>query len=71
MITQKAISLKINTDLLQELDEETRLSWYKRNAHINKAISLYLEFLDLRRRVRVRPHDRDYLIEVFLKEHRI
>lgn len=71
MITQKAISLKINTDLLQELDKETRLGWTKRNSHINKAISLYLEFLDLRRRVRVCPHDRDYLIEAFLKEHRI
>lgn len=71
MINQKAISLKINTDLLQELDNETRLGWTKRNGHINKAISLYLEFQDLRRRTRVCPHDRDWLIEVFLKEHGI
>lgn len=71
MITQKLISLKIYTDLLQDLDEEARLGWTKRNGHINKAIRLYLDLQDLRRRVRVCPHDRDWLIELFLKEYRI
>lgn len=71
MITQKAISLKINTDLLEDLDKETRLGWIKRNGHINRAISLYLETQDLRRRVRACPQSRDGLIQDFLKEHLI
>lgn len=71
MVTQIPISLKINTDLLHELDEEVRLGWMKRNGHINNAIGLYLELLDLRRSVRACPAARDSLIEAFLKEHRI
>lgn len=71
MVTQTPISLKINTDLLHELDKEARLGWTKRNGHINNAISLYLELQDLRRRVRTSPQARDGLIQAFLKEHRI
>lgn len=71
MVTQTPISLKINTDLLHELDEETRHGWTKRNGHINNAIRMYLEVLDLRRSVRACPAARDGLIEAFLKEHRI
>ena len=52
MINQKPISLKIDTWLLQELDEEVRLGYRKRNWHINKAIELYLEIQDLNRRLR-------------------
>lgn len=52
MVTQKPISLKIDTELLKELDAEAALGWRKRNWHINQAISLYLEVLDLNRRLR-------------------
>lgn len=52
MITQKPISLKIDTELLQKLDEEVRLGWGKRNWHINQAIALYLEVQDLNRRLK-------------------
>ena len=52
MITQKPISLKIDTELLQELDEEVRLGGRKRNWHINQAIALYLEVQDLNRRLK-------------------
>ncbi len=52
MITQKLISLKIDTELLQELDAECRTGWRKRNNHINQAIHMYLELLDTRRRVK-------------------
>lgn len=51
MVTQKPISLKIDTELLQELDEEVRLGWRKRNCIINRAIALYLEVQDLNRRL--------------------
>ena len=51
MVTQKPISLKIDTELLQELDEEVRLGWRKRNCLINQAIALYLEVKDLNRRL--------------------
>lgn len=71
MITQIPISLKINAALLQELDEEARLGWPKRNAHINRAISLYLEFQDLRRSIKAYPQARDRLIEAFLKKQKV
>lgn len=52
MVTQKPISLKIDTELLQDLDEEVRLGWRKRNCIINQAIRLYLSLQDCRRNVK-------------------
>lgn len=49
MITQKPISLKIDTELLENLDTECKRTWRKRNWHINQAISYYLEIMELRR----------------------
>ena len=49
MITQKPISLKIDTELLKELDAEAALTWRKRNWHINQAIRLYLSLKDCQR----------------------
>lgn len=49
MITQKAISAKIDADLLQELDEECRLYGGTRNRRINNAIRLYLDNEDKQR----------------------
>lgn len=43
MITTKAISAKIDADLLQELDEECRLYGSTRNRRINNAIRLHLD----------------------------
>lgn len=50
MVTQKAISLKIDTMLLQYLDAEVNLGWRKRNGHINRAIACYLSLQDAKRR---------------------
>lgn len=55
MITQKLISLKIDTKLLEDLDAEARLGWKKRNAHINEAIRIYLLIKDKRRYIRCNP----------------
>jgi len=52
MITQKPISLKINTSLLEELDREVALGWRKRNALINEAVRTYLILADSRRRIK-------------------
>ena len=49
MITTKAISAKIDADLLQELDEECRLYGGTRNRRINNAIRLHLETEDKER----------------------
>lgn len=49
MITQKPISLKIDSELLKELDQEVSLGWKKRNAIINDAIRFYLEYKDVYR----------------------
>lgn len=52
MITQKPISLKIDTTILENLDKEVALGWKKRNALINEAIRTYLVLADSRRRIR-------------------
>lgn len=52
MITQKPISLKIDTKILEDLDKEVALGWSKRNSHINQAIAMYLRVMDARRRIR-------------------
>lgn len=49
MVTQKAISAKIDLKLLEELDKEVSLGWKKRNALINDAIKVYLSLQDTRR----------------------
>ena len=49
MITQKAISLKLNKQTLEELDKEASLGWHKRNWHINRAVIMYLKVMDKRR----------------------
>ena len=51
MITQKPISLKINTQTLEALDQEASLGWAKRNWHINQAVDMYLKVQDIRRRL--------------------
>ena len=52
MITQKPISLKINTSLMEELDREVSTGWRSRNGLINDAVRMYLRVLDARRRIR-------------------
>lgn len=52
MITQKPISLKIDTNILEDLDKEVALGWRKRNALINEAIRVYLVLADSRRRIK-------------------
>lgn len=70
MITQKAISAKINCDLLRDLDEEVRLGYSKRNSIINSAVRLYLLYIDTRRSMRA-IRDRCYqkkILEEFMRE---
>ena len=59
MVTQKPISLKIDTTLLEELDTEASLGFRKRNWHINRAIDVYLKLQDARRLVRCVGSDRN------------
>lgn len=49
MITQKAISLKLNKQILEELDKEASLGFHGRNWHINQAVRMYLRVIDSRR----------------------
>lgn len=57
MITQKPISLKIDLNLLEELDKEAALGWKKRNALINEAIRMYLDAKDAYRHDRCTSHE--------------
>lgn len=43
MLSQKPISLRINNELLNALDEYCKICKRKRNAVINQAIKKYLE----------------------------
>lgn len=47
MINQKAISAKLNYDVLKMIDDEARASWKSRNRIINDAIRLYCANQDL------------------------
>lgn len=71
MITQKPISLKIDTQLLENLDAECTRTWRKRNWCINQAISYYLEIMKLRRICRNLGNDennKNALLKKFLRE---
>lgn len=50
MITQKAISAKVYTSLLDEVDIEALASGRKRNLIINIALRMYLDYADEYRR---------------------
>lgn len=52
MVTQKQISLKIDLQLLEDLDKESMLGWNKRNTLINKAVRLLLDYQDTVRKIR-------------------
>lgn len=52
MINQKAISVKLNFDVLKMIDDESRVTWRSRNRIINDAIRLYCDNQDLQRTIR-------------------
>lgn len=70
MITQKLISYKIDTSLLEELDREVSLGWRKRNALINEAVRTYLVLADGRRRIKAygKIDDQVHELERLIKE---
>lgn len=49
MITQTPISLKIDTAVLEKLNEEANTTWKSRNKLINEAVEMYLELIDAQR----------------------
>lgn len=53
MITQKAISVKLDVDTLLQLDKECDLGYMKRNRIINEAVRMYLDAKDTNRRWRL------------------
>lgn len=63
MVTQKPISLKIDTYTLALLDKEVALGWRKRNSHINEAIRFYLDYKDACRRIRAYADRQDKIDE--------
>ena len=51
MIHQKAISAKLDFDVLKMIDDESIVSWKSRNRIINDAIRSYCDNQDLRRTI--------------------
>lgn len=56
MINQKAISAKLNYDVLEMIEKESHVSFKSRNRIINDAIRLYCENQDLQRTIRAYGH---------------
>lgn len=70
MINQKALSLKLDVSVLEELDKEVQVTWKSRNRIINDAVRLYLDTLDTQRRARahgVGSPECDKTVAAFLK----
>ena len=53
MVKQKTICLKLDNWLMEELENECRVSGEKRNRLINKAVTHYIKYLDTRRLSRI------------------
>lgn len=70
MINQKAIPLKLYSNLVDELDKEASVTGYKRNRIINDAVSLYLKAADTRRRIRAYTSldDKQWELRKFLEQ---
>lgn len=52
MINQIPISVKIDAHIWKELEQEVSLGYKNRNRIINDAIRIYVEFQDLRRKIK-------------------
>lgn len=52
MINQKAILLKLDVSVFEELDQEVSTTWKSRNRIINEAVKMYLCAQETRRRAR-------------------
>lgn len=68
MINQKMISLKVNIDLLEDLDRCLEPS-EKRNRAINKAIAIYIDLIKTDNRINFesQPEECDSLMLQFYK----
>lgn len=67
MVTQKAISVRVDKKLLQELDLEASVDNTPRNRLINEAIRMYMDYLDTVRAFNVEENfsEKIYLIDSF------
>lgn len=61
MITQKAISAKIDIEMLTRVDEYLADHFGTRNRFINRALQIYIDALQLKQREAVDPNDADTL----------
>lgn len=52
MINQKALLLKLDVSVFEELDQEVSTTWKSRNRIINEAVKMYLCAQETRRRAR-------------------
>lgn len=51
MITQQAISARIDYDVLKALDQEAFVSCHKRNRIIHDSLIMYIQWADMCRRI--------------------
>ena len=68
MITQKAISVKIDYSILQDLDQEVSTSGINRNKLINRAIWFYIRNKDAQRQYMSKiMTDQEYIDSTFIQ----
>lgn len=68
MITQKAISVKIDYGVLDELEQEVSASGINRNKLINRAIWYYMRSKDARRKYMCKiMTDKEYIDSTFIQ----
>lgn len=68
MITQKAISVKIDYSILQDLDQEASKSGINRNKLINRAIWFYIRNKDARRQYMCKMMtEQEYIDSTFIQ----
>ena len=68
MITQKAISVKIDYSILQDLDQEVSTSGINRNKLINRAIWFYIRNKDAQRQYMCKiMTDQEYIDSTFIQ----
>lgn len=70
-VTQRPISARIKHEVLWRLDQEAMIGTYSRNEILNRGGELFLDLLDVRRRMRCFLDEdvRRKMIHGFMKTH--
>ena len=69
-VNQKAISMRIDHDILFMVDSEVRVGLYTRNRILNNGARMYCDLIDMNRRVNILHNLKEQRYEVLQFLHR-